>query len=190
MVMQRLSKREKEMKNDPSEFDVINMKSSLTNQYIINKDITMNCPATLNDNSYNDNYNGDNDDDSNYDDDENYNDNNNNNTDRPLGYKLSGYFKEFDITKNESDFMNDDVSQSIPLDNIHTTTDNSSINDKSTSTIFFNLETKNESSTDNLTPITPVVKESLLSSSSPTSTSTADAIEKRSIRKTSIEYIM
>src|SRR4051794_36112195 len=104
MVMQRLSKREKEMKKiDPSDFDVFNMKSSPTSQYIINKDITMNCSATLNDNNYNDNYNGD-DDYSNYDDsnnDDNDNDNNgSNNPDIPLGYKLSGYFKEFGIAKN------------------------------------------------------------------------------------------
>ncbi|CAJ0862531.1 7626_t:CDS:10 [Entrophospora sp. SA101] len=81
---------------------------------------------------------------------------NTNGPDTLLGYKLSGHFKEFGITKNEFDLMNE------------------------------KSETNNESSTNNLAPTTTsVVKESSLSSSS-SSTSTAAAIEKRVIRKTKV----
>nr|CAG8536974.1 1238_t:CDS:2 [Entrophospora candida] len=151
----------KEMKkNNPSEFDIIkwlNMKSSLVSQDIINQDTTINCSTTLND------VNGDvgNDGvDNNNDDGNDLMSIDTNGPDTLLGYKLSGHFKEFDITKNEFDLMNE------------------------------KSETNNESSTNNLAPTTTsVVKESSLSSSS-SSTSTAAAIEKRVIRKTSIEYIM
>ncbi|CAJ0839117.1 4843_t:CDS:2 [Entrophospora sp. SA101] len=155
MVMQRLTKREKEMKkNNPSEFDIIkwlNMKSSLVSQDIINQDTTINCSTTLND------VNGDvgNDGvDNNNDDGNDLMSIDTNGPDTLLGYKLSGHFKEFGITKNEFDLMNE------------------------------KSETNNESSTNNLAPTTTsVVKESSLSSSS-SSTSTAAAIEKRVIRKT------
>ncbi|CAJ0647546.1 4336_t:CDS:2 [Entrophospora sp. SA101] len=151
----------KEMKkNNPSEFDIIkwlNMKSSLVSQDIINQDTTINCSTTLND------VNGDvgNDGvDNNNDDGNDLMSIDTNGPDTLLGYKLSGHFKEFGITKNEFDLMNE------------------------------KSETNNESSTNNLAPTTTsVVKESSLSSSS-SSTSTAAAIEKRVIRKTSIEYIM
>ncbi|CAJ0907308.1 3573_t:CDS:2 [Entrophospora sp. SA101] len=145
----------KEMKkNNPSEFDIIkwlNMKSSLVSQDIINQDTTINCSTTLND------VNGDvgNDGvDNNNDDGNDLMSIDTNGPDTLLGYKLSGHFKEFGITKNEFDLMNE------------------------------KSETNNESSTNNLAPTTTsVVKESSLSSSS-SSTSTAAAIEKRVIRKT------
>ncbi|CAJ0768721.1 8854_t:CDS:10 [Entrophospora sp. SA101] len=98
MAMQRLSKKEKEMKkNNPSEFDLNkwpNLTSSLENA---------------------------------------------NGSDTLLGYKLSENFKEFTIKKNELDLMNEK-------------SDISSTNNKS-STLGFNLETKN-SSTNNLTSTT------------------------------------
>ncbi|CAJ0915461.1 1604_t:CDS:10, partial [Entrophospora sp. SA101] len=78
MAMQRLSKKEKEMKkNNPSEFDLNkwpNLTSSLESQVIINQDNTINYA---------------------------------NGSDTLLGYKLSENFKEFTIKKNELDLMNE-----------------------------------------------------------------------------------